>query len=261
MSHTDVSDFADVHTPVLQAATIPGPHVPFIVQGAPIQSITVHWEPDDDGLIDAPRLLAQSTGPLTRLNAIRSNWSIGFIEAVARYLPRIDAICINNGNIFRTSSDDEAFINEALKQIVLNCLILTPDNVDFNIYSGDFATVQVWGDSCASLLVCAMHSGPVWHRLKENAWCPDLSHPFASHWLTMMLRRRQYSQVENVDGQLFDRFTCGMFPPLGGGYTLSEDDEEQEDGDGGGEDSSSQDGLDLSDDDEEDWDWANNQYG
>ncbi|EGO02087.1 hypothetical protein SERLA73DRAFT_71231 [Serpula lacrymans var. lacrymans S7.3] len=201
----DTDAFHDIHLPLLDACTAPSTLLPFLVAETPVNNVTVFWEPDHHDYDDMMKVLANSAAPIRVLNTLRPGWSIDLARSVAKNLPSLTFLSIQNimpilpmisTGQFMSSFEGLLPHFRNIEYLVITRVTLLDFYAEFRVFDRDLSVVIRWGNICPTLKVCVFPSGVVWHRIKNNAWIPEISHPLSEEWLMRTIAKNKYPVVE-----------------------------------------------------------------
>ncbi|KAG2060393.1 hypothetical protein BDR06DRAFT_948551 [Suillus hirtellus] len=189
-----LSEFSGISLSSLNSVCLPQSLLFIISPDAPLRSVlSPEIEDDNEEIPQFIRHLSRYSTTLTELHLCRPHWNAEVLMHVATLLPKIKSFTFTRmapglhdpANVAFLEACEAAlpffsslgqFRIEVARNRELSGFTFVSD------YRCDFTTVQMWGNKCPTLSICAFPSGTAWHRIEDNVWMPDLHHKAAIRW-------------------------------------------------------------------------------
>lgn len=194
LSSIPLSEFSGISLSSLNSVCLPQSLLFIISPDAPLQSVlSPEIEDDNEEIPDFIRHLSRYCTTLTELHLCRPHWNAEVLMHIATLLPKIKSFAFTRMIPGLHHHSNAAFLEacetalpffSSLNQLRIE-VVRNRELSGFNFvsdYRCDFKMVQIWGNICPTLNVCAFPSGTAWHRIEENVWMPDLHHKAAIRW-------------------------------------------------------------------------------
>ncbi|KAG1760697.1 hypothetical protein EDD22DRAFT_899768 [Suillus occidentalis] len=189
-----LSEFSGISLSSLNSVCLPESLLFMISPDAPLQSVlSPEIEDDNEDIPNFIRHLSQYYTTLSELHLCRPHWNAEVLMHVATLLPNIKSFTFTRMILGRRHHSNLAFFEacetalpffSSLSQLRIEVARSRELSGFTSVcdYRCDFKMVQIWGDKCPTLSICAFPSGTAWHRIEDNVWMPDLHHKAAIQW-------------------------------------------------------------------------------
>ncbi|KII94855.1 hypothetical protein PLICRDRAFT_693173 [Plicaturopsis crispa FD-325 SS-3] len=191
LDHCETALFESVRLPSLHTFQGVVQHVPLVLPGAPLRSLSITFLPMDEDHEGIVRNLAQYAPHLDTLQvAVAASGSSDIlVRAIATHFPNIQSLTLgmlpsiyptNSSNITVSIRDNLSQFKK-LQSIFLPCMEYFTFTLGPSLDS-DFETVCELGNLCPTIRTCLLPSNVLWIHVRDAIWYPG-QHSSGRQWL------------------------------------------------------------------------------